>query len=97
MLLRTLCISAVNQMLRRTIPTSTVFRFRFCKCACSVVQFLRDFSLAIIVGGVVGTYSSIFIACRLCSGGHVPRGESAASGDHPKAYRRQSASCVNAA
>src|SRR5438876_983433 len=54
--------SSINQTLSRTILTSTVQLIRsFCLFLFGGAV-LRDFSLAIIIGVVVGTYSSIFIA-----------------------------------
>jgi SecD/SecF fusion protein len=54
--------SSINQTLSRTILTSTVTLIPILCLFLFAGAVLRDFSLAIIVGVVVGTYSSIFIA-----------------------------------
>src|SRR5436189_5785069 len=54
--------SSINQTLSRTILTSTVTLIPILCLFCFGGPVLRDFSLAIIIGVVVGTYSSIFIA-----------------------------------
>ncbi len=54
--------SSINQTLSRTILTSTVTLIPILCLFLFGGAVLRDFSLAIIVGVVVGTYSSIFIA-----------------------------------
>jgi SecD/SecF fusion protein len=54
--------SSINQTLSRTILTSTVTLIPILCLSLFGGPVLRDFSLAIIVGVVVGTYSSIFIA-----------------------------------
>jgi len=54
--------SSINQTLSRTILTSTVTLIPILCLFSFGGAVLRDFSLAIIVGVVVGTYSSIFIA-----------------------------------
>lgn len=53
---------SINQTLSRTILTSTVTLIPIVCLFFFGGPVLRDFSLAIIVGVVVGTYSSIFIA-----------------------------------
>jgi len=53
---------SINQTLSRTILTSTVTLIPILCLFFLGGSVLRDFSLAIIVGVVVGTYSSIFIA-----------------------------------
>ena len=53
---------SINQTLSRTILTSTVTLIPILCLFVLGGAVLRDFSLAIIVGVVVGTYSSIFIA-----------------------------------
>ena len=53
---------SINQTLSRTILTSTVTLIPILCLFLFGGAVLRDFSLAIIVGVVVGTYSSIFIA-----------------------------------
>src|SRR5216117_1243999 len=53
---------SINQTLSRTILTSTVTLIPILCLFLFGVAVLRDFSLAIIIGVVVGTYSSIFIA-----------------------------------
>jgi SecD/SecF fusion protein len=54
--------SSINQTLSRTILTSTVTLIPILCLFFFGGPVLRDFSLAIIIGVVVGTYSSIFIA-----------------------------------
>ena len=54
--------SSINQTLSRTILTSTVTLVPILCLFLFGGAVLRDFSLAIIIGGIVGTYSSIFIA-----------------------------------
>jgi SecD/SecF fusion protein len=54
--------SSINQTLSRTILTSTVTLIPILCLFFFGGAVLRDFSLAIIIGVVVGTYSSIFIA-----------------------------------
>jgi len=53
---------SINQTLSRTILTSTVTLIPIVFLFLMGGAVLRDFSLAIIIGVVVGTYSSIFIA-----------------------------------
>jgi SecD/SecF fusion protein len=53
---------SINQTLSRTILTSTVTLIPILCLFSFGGAVLRDFSLAIIIGVVVGTYSSIFIA-----------------------------------
>ncbi|HEU0209534.1 MAG TPA: protein translocase subunit SecD [Candidatus Udaeobacter sp.] len=54
--------ASINQTLSRTILTSTVTLIPILCLFFFGGAVLRDFSLAIIIGVVVGTYSSIFIA-----------------------------------
>ncbi len=54
--------SSINQTLSRTILTSTVTLIPIFCLFFFGGAVLRDFSLAIIIGVIVGTYSSIFIA-----------------------------------
>src|SRR5436309_728498 len=54
--------SSINQTLSRTILTSTVTLIPILCLFLFGGAVLRDFSLAIIIGVAVGTYSSIFIA-----------------------------------
>ncbi|PYL89073.1 MAG: protein translocase subunit SecF, partial [Verrucomicrobia bacterium] len=53
---------SINQTLSRTILTSTVTLIPILCLFLFGGAVLRDFSLAIIIGVAVGTYSSIFIA-----------------------------------
>src|SRR5947209_19955557 len=53
---------SINQTLSRTILTSTVTLIPILCLFLFGGSVLRDFALAIIIGVVVGTYSSIFIA-----------------------------------
>jgi SecD/SecF fusion protein len=54
--------SSINQTLSRTILTSTVTLIPILCLFFFGGAVLRDFSLAIVIGVIVGTYSSIFIA-----------------------------------
>jgi preprotein translocase SecF subunit len=53
---------SINQTLSRTILTSTVTAIPILCLFLFGGSVLRDFALAILIGVVVGTYSSIFIA-----------------------------------
>ena len=53
---------SINQTLSRTLLTSTVTLIPILCLFFFGGAVLRDFSLAIIIGVAVGTYSSIFIA-----------------------------------
>src|SRR5246500_5804873 len=68
--------SSINQTLSRTILTSTVTLIPILCLFLLGGPVLRDFSLAIIVGVVVGTYSSIFIASPIVLWWTRARGES---------------------
>src|SRR6266705_3110019 len=69
--------SSINQTLSRTILTSTVTLIPILCLFLLGGAVLRDFSLAIIVGVVVGTYSSIFIASPIVLWWTRARGQSA--------------------
>ena len=71
--------SSINQTLSRTILTSTVTLIPILCLFFFGGPVLRDFSLAIIVGVVVGTYSSIFIASPIVLWWTRARGESTSS------------------
>src|SRR6266851_5368175 len=68
--------SSINQTLSRTILTSTVTLIPILCLFFFGGAVLRDFSLAIIIGVVVGTYSSIFIASPIVLWWTRARGES---------------------
>jgi len=68
--------SSINQTLSRTILTSTVTLIPILCLFFFGGPVLRDFSLAIIIGVVVGTYSSIFIASPIVLWWTRARGES---------------------
>src|SRR5216110_3034119 len=68
--------SSIHQTLSRTILTSTVTLIPILCLFFFGGAVLRDFSLAIIVGVVVGTYSSIFIASPIVLCWTRARGES---------------------
>jgi SecD/SecF fusion protein len=68
--------SSINQTLSRTILTSTVTLIPILCLFLLGGAVLRDFSLAIIVGVVVGTYSSIFIASPIVLWWTRARGQS---------------------
>ena len=67
--------SSINQTLSRTILTSTVTLIPILCLFLFAGAVLRDFSLAIIIGVVVGTYSSIFIASPIVLWWTRARGE----------------------
>ena len=71
--------SSINQTLSRTILTSTVTLIPILCLFFFGGPVLRDFSLAIIVGVVVGTYSSIFIASPIVLWWTRARGASTSS------------------
>jgi len=75
--------SSINQTLSRTILTSTVTLIPILCLFFFGCAVLRDFSLAIIVGVVVGTYSSIFIASP------IVLWWTRARGGHESALRRE--------
>src|SRR6059058_2258746 len=67
---------SINQTLSRTILTSTVTLIPILCLFFFGGAVLRDFSLAIIIGVAVGTYSSIFIASPIVLWWTRARGES---------------------
>ena len=71
--------SSINQTLSRTILTSTVTLIPILCLFFFGGAVLRDFSLAIIIGVVVGTYSSIFIASPIVLWWSRARGETTSS------------------
>ncbi len=71
--------SSINQTLSRTILTSTVTLIPILCLFFFGGAVLRDFSLAIIIGVVVGTYSSIFIASPIVLWWTRARGRGAAA------------------
>jgi SecD/SecF fusion protein len=70
---------SINQTLSRTILTSTVTLIPILCLFFFGGSVLRDFALAIIVGVVVGTYSSIFIASPIVLWWTRARGGTASS------------------
>jgi SecD/SecF fusion protein len=70
---------SINQTLSRTILTSTVTLIPILCLYFLGGSVLRDFSLAIIIGVVVGTYSSIFIASPIVLWWTRARGGSAST------------------
>src|SRR6476620_843399 len=70
---------SINQTLSRSILTSTVTLIPILCLFLFGGAVLRDFSLAIIIGVVVGTYSSIFIASPIVLWWTRARGGSASS------------------
>ena len=70
---------SINQTLSRTILTSTVTLIPIICLFLFGGAVLRDFSLAIIIGVVVGTYSSIFIASPIVLWWTKARGSSTSS------------------
>jgi SecD/SecF fusion protein len=71
--------SSINQTLSRTILTSSVTMIPILCLFFLGGAVLRDFSLAIIIGVIVGTYSSIFIASPIVLWWTRARGGSASS------------------
>jgi SecD/SecF fusion protein len=71
--------SSINQTLSRTILTSTVTLIPILCLFFFGGAVLRDFSLAIIIGVLVGTYSSIFIASPIVLWWTRARGHSTSS------------------
>src|SRR5438067_2403429 len=71
--------SSINQTLSRTILTSTVTLIPILCLFFLGGSVLRDFALAIIIGVVVGTYSSIFIASPIVLWWTQARGGSAST------------------
>jgi len=53
---------SINEVLSRTVITSVTVLLVLAALLCLGGELLRDFALALIVGVVVGTYSSIFVA-----------------------------------
>jgi SecD/SecF fusion protein len=76
--------SSINQTLSRTILTSTVTLIPILCLFFLGGAVLRDFSLAIIVGVVVGTYSSIFIASPIVLWWTRARGDGGGTGGAEK-------------
>jgi preprotein translocase SecF subunit len=70
---------SINQTLSRTILTSTVTVIPIVCLFFLGGAVLRDFALAIIIGVVVGTYSSIFIASPIVLWWTRARGGSAST------------------
>src|SRR3989475_6129814 len=79
--------SSINQTLSRTILTSTVTLIPILCLFFFGGAVLRDFSLAIIIGVVVGTYSSIFIASPIVLWWTRARGGGAGGGGAEKLRR----------
>jgi preprotein translocase SecF subunit len=77
--IETIMNDSINQTLSRTILTSTVTLIPILCLFFLGGSVLRDFSLAIIVGVVVGTYSSIFIAAPIVLWWTRARGGSAST------------------
>jgi SecD/SecF fusion protein len=71
--------ASINQTLSRTILTSTVTLIPILCLFLFGGAVLRDFSLAILVGVAIGTYSSIFIASPIVLWWTRARGGSASS------------------
>jgi preprotein translocase SecF subunit len=77
--IETIMNDSINQTLSRTILTSTVTLIPILCLFFFGGSVLRDFALAIIIGVVVGTYSSIFIASPIVLWWTRARGGSASS------------------
>ena len=61
----TLLNTAVNQVLSRTIVTSLTVVVVLIPLALAGGEVLHDFSLALLWGVIIGTYSSVFVATPL--------------------------------
>jgi len=90
---------AVNQTLVRSINTSVVALLPvggilFIGAALLGAGTLRDISLALFIGMLVGTYSTIFIAAPLYA--HLRSSESAISKNEKKILQARSKSAVTA-
>jgi preprotein translocase subunit SecF len=57
--------NGVNQVLSRTIVTSLTVVLVLIPLAVTGGEVLHDFSLALLWGVIIGTYSSIFVASPL--------------------------------
>ena len=60
-----ICNDAINQTLARTIATSGTTLLALCALYTMGGDMLRNFSLALIFGVVLGTFSSIYVAAAL--------------------------------
>ncbi|MDP6943968.1 MAG: protein translocase subunit SecF, partial [Myxococcota bacterium] len=56
---------AINETLSRTVLTSVTTAFVVASILVLGGGLIRDFALALMIGIIVGTYSSIFVACPL--------------------------------
>jgi preprotein translocase subunit SecF len=83
---------SINQTLSRTILTSGLTFLTVLVLFLMGGQVLRAFSFALVVGIVVGTYSSFGIAAPLVVGWNKFRGQSVASGTGPAAGNKASGS-----
>lgn len=72
---------AINQTLSRTLMTSVTTLIALIALAVFGGEVIRDFSIALIWGVVIGTYSSILVAVPLLLTLEPHRGEEAGTGD----------------
>jgi preprotein translocase subunit SecF len=68
--------NSINEVLSRTIITSLTVVLVLVPLVLFGGEVLHDFSLALLMGVIVGTYSSIFVASPLLVTWHVRTGES---------------------
>jgi SecD/SecF fusion protein len=80
---------SINQTLSRTLLTSGVTLIPIVCLYFFGGSVLRDFALAIIIGVVVGTYSSIFVASPIVLWWTRARGGGASGGSGGSALRRE--------
>ncbi|MBO6835010.1 MAG: protein translocase subunit SecF [Alphaproteobacteria bacterium] len=72
---------AINQTLSRTLMTSVTTLIALLALSIFGGEVIRDFSIALIWGVVIGTYSSILVAVPLLLSLEPHRGEEAGAGD----------------
>jgi preprotein translocase subunit SecF len=77
---------AINATLSRTVLTSLTTAFVVAAILVLGGGLIRDFAIALMIGIVVGTYSSIFVATPLVyyMDAYIKRREAAATGKSPK-------------
>jgi preprotein translocase SecF subunit len=60
-----ICDTSINQTLSRTLITSVTTLLAFLSIYIFGGEILKGFSFAMIIGVIVGTYSSIFVAAPI--------------------------------
>jgi preprotein translocase subunit SecF len=68
--------NSINEVLSRTIITSLTVVLVLVPLVLFGGEVLHDFSLALLMGVIVGTYSSVFVASPLLVAWHVRTGGS---------------------